>query len=152
MESGCLTFTTASAPSRPAIFLPRNTSNFKQFQANRLFFPSSSFAESSSSSGKRRGRGRGLCIKASEKAIFSANQSLASNWDVSNFTGGPSGLPRFEELDTTNMLLRQRIVYLGYQVLTLTLPLPIAWLNVYSLELAFGFFLFSSVFQNLFSL
>lgn len=122
MESGCLTFSTASAPSRPAIFLPQNTSNFKQFQANRLLFPSSSTAESSNSI-RRRGGGRGLCIKASKKAIFSANQSLASNWDVSNLATGPSWLPRFEELDTTNMLLRQRIVFLGSQVLTLPLPI-----------------------------
>lgn len=127
MESGCLTFTTASAPSRPAIFLPQNTSNFKQFQANRLFFPSSLSAESSSSI-RRGGGGRGLCNRASKKAIFSANQSLASNWDVSNFTAGPSGLPRFEELDTTNMLLRQRIVFLGSQVDDLTADFVISQL------------------------
>ncbi|KAL8231151.1 hypothetical protein R6Q57_000929 [Mikania cordata] len=45
--------------------------------------------------------------------------TLSSNWDVptSNYaTSAPAWMPRFEELDTTNMLLRQRIVFLGSQV------------------------------------
>lgn len=50
-------------------------------------------------------------------------QTLSSNWDVSSFSvdsvaQSPSRLPSFEELDTTNMLLRQRIVFLGSQVST----------------------------------
>ncbi|XP_058737588.1 ATP-dependent Clp protease proteolytic subunit 3, chloroplastic-like [Vicia villosa] len=45
--------------------------------------------------------------------------TLSSNWlvshDLSAKTASP-WLPNFEELDTTNMLLRQRIVFLGSQV------------------------------------
>ncbi|PKI56779.1 hypothetical protein CRG98_022840, partial [Punica granatum] len=49
-------------------------------------------------------------------------RTLASDWDVfagnsvSSVTPSVSWLPRFEELDTTNMLLRQRIIFLGSQV------------------------------------
>ncbi|XP_061338308.1 ATP-dependent Clp protease proteolytic subunit 3, chloroplastic [Gastrolobium bilobum] len=58
------------------------------------------------------------------KRMFIVNASttrhtLSSNWlvspDLSASTATPR-LPRFEELDTTNMLLRQRIVFLGSQV------------------------------------
>ncbi|KAL0450054.1 UNVERIFIED_CONTAM: ATP-dependent Clp protease proteolytic subunit, chloroplastic [Sesamum latifolium] len=48
-------------------------------------------------------------------SVKASNQSLSSNWDVSNYAA-PSWLPRFEELDTTNMLLRQRIIFLGSQI------------------------------------
>ncbi|CAA0836732.1 Coronatine-insensitive protein 1 [Striga hermonthica] len=75
---------------------------------------------------------------SSLKAQASSHQSLSSNWDVSNYNSNlnaqassnhgpssncdvsnyaaPSWMPRFEELDTTNMLLRQRIIFLGTQV------------------------------------
>ncbi|KAK2415244.1 ATP-dependent Clp protease proteolytic subunit 2, mitochondrial [Trifolium repens] len=49
----------------------------------------------------------------------SIKPTLSSNWlvsdDLSAKTSSP-WLPKFEELDTTNMLLRQRIVFLGSQV------------------------------------
>ncbi|KAG9129752.1 hypothetical protein Leryth_015449 [Lithospermum erythrorhizon] len=48
--------------------------------------------------------------------LKASKQTLSSNWDVSNNFASPSWLPRFEELDTTNMLLRQRIVFLGSQI------------------------------------
>lgn len=62
---------------------------------------------------------RPICVKAA-KSSPSIAQSLSTNWDVSNLsisnnTSAP-WLPRFEELDTTNMLLRQRIIFLGSQV------------------------------------
>jgi ATP-dependent Clp protease protease subunit len=50
----------------------------------------------------------------------SMKPTLSSNWlvsdDLSAKTSSP-WLPKFEELDTTNMLLRQRIVFLGSQVI-----------------------------------
>ncbi|GMH30612.1 hypothetical protein Nepgr_032455 [Nepenthes gracilis] len=41
-------------------------------------------------------------------------RTLSSNWDVSGSVAPL--LPRLEELDTTNMLLRQRIVFIGSQI------------------------------------
>lgn len=69
--------------------------------------------------GRRR---KPLAVKALN--VGTRRQTLSGNWDVANFssfaTSAPS-LPRFEELDTTNMLLRQRIIFLGSQVLFLPL-------------------------------
>lgn len=63
-------------------------------------------------------------IKALKTTPSSPRRTLSNNWDVSqdlySVTSAP-WLPRFEELDTTNMLLRQRIIFLGSQVL---LPFP----------------------------
>ena len=60
--------------------------------------------------------------------VNASRQTLSSNWvvsdDLSASTTSP-WLPRFEELDTTNMLLRQRIIFLGSQVLSLSLSLCI---------------------------
>ncbi|KAK7340904.1 hypothetical protein VNO77_21621 [Canavalia gladiata] len=52
--------------------------------------------------------------------VNSSRRTLSSNWvvsqsDVSASIASP-WLPSFEDLDTTNMLLRQRIVFLGSQV------------------------------------
>lgn len=59
-------------------------------------------------------------IKALKTTPSSQRRTLSNNWDVSqdlySVTSDP-WLPRFEELDTTNMLLRQRIIFLGSQVL-----------------------------------
>nr|GEV09615.1 ATP-dependent Clp protease proteolytic subunit 3, chloroplastic [Tanacetum cinerariifolium] len=63
-----------------------------------------------------------LSIKASSSSSFKSvnnnnTTTLSSNWDVVGPTSSaPAWMPRFEELDTTNMLLRQRIVFLGSQV------------------------------------
>lgn len=67
---------------------------------------------------------RPTCIKAANSSPSIA-QTLSTNWDVSNFavnnnTSSPY-LPKFEELDTTNMLLRQRIIFLGSQVIFVVL-------------------------------
>ncbi|XP_022997788.1 ATP-dependent Clp protease proteolytic subunit 3, chloroplastic [Cucurbita maxima] len=58
---------------------------------------------------------------AAVKASLSSSplrRTLSSNWDVlGNYSAASTpALPRFEELDTTNMLLRQRIIFLGSQV------------------------------------
>lgn len=112
-----MTFTTASAPSRPgASFLHHGATTFKQFQTNQSSFPSSSSTVISSGSCNIRGREGGFSIKASRRAFSASNQTLSSNWDVFNYSAAPSWLPRFEELDTTNMLLRQRIIFLGSQI------------------------------------
>ncbi|MED6171840.1 ATP-dependent Clp protease proteolytic subunit 3 [Stylosanthes scabra] len=52
--------------------------------------------------------------------VSASRRTLSSNWlvshdDFSASTASP-WLPRLEELDTTNMLLRQRIIFLGSQV------------------------------------
>lgn len=117
MERGCLTFTTASStPPRPAaaVFLRRRAPSFRQShdrcqQLFRISTANYSSISQNSSSSKSKGS---LFVKA-------LNQSLSSEWDVSNYAA-PSWLPRFEELDTTNMLLRQRIIFLGSQVFSIS--------------------------------
>jgi len=74
------------------------------------------------------------------KPLFIVNASrptLSSNWlvspdDLSASTASP-WLPRIEELDTTNMLLRQRIIFLGSQVLSLRI-------NIWGWILLFPYF------------
>ncbi|KAL3525504.1 hypothetical protein ACH5RR_013876 [Cinchona calisaya] len=44
-----------------------------------------------------------------EERLYPANELFPTTLQL------PSWLPRFEELDTTNMLLRQRIIFLGSQ-------------------------------------
>lgn len=66
------------------------------------------------------GRRKSISVVNAFNGSTSSRQTLSSNWDVDlceNYaaTAAP-WLPRFEELDTTNMLLRQRIVFLGSQV------------------------------------
>ncbi|PIA63626.1 hypothetical protein AQUCO_00201160v1 [Aquilegia coerulea] len=48
------------------------------------------------------------------KAIKSTRKTLSADWNLAN--SSPKRRPRFEELDITNMLLRQRIVFLGSPV------------------------------------
>jgi len=59
-------------------------------------------------------RRRSLQVKALKGLVV--RRTLSSNWDLSAAVKPSPSLPRFEELDTTNMLLRQRIVFLGSQV------------------------------------
>lgn len=69
-----------------------------------------------SGSGKRITRKSASTIKALNGS--SSKQTLSSNWDVSQDYSASSSpwQPRFEELDTANTLLRQRIIFLGSQV------------------------------------
>ncbi|KAK8546598.1 hypothetical protein V6N12_027374 [Hibiscus sabdariffa] len=63
--------------------------------------------------------------------------TVSSNWDVSGVSplnSAPAWLPRFEELDTTNMLLRQRIIFLGSQVDDMTADLIISQLLLLDAE------------------
>ncbi|KAK9118574.1 hypothetical protein Scep_016667 [Stephania cephalantha] len=50
------------------------------------------------------------------KAVKNSKRTLSADWAVSTSASPSPLLPRFEELDATNMLLRQRIVFLGSQV------------------------------------
>lgn len=122
MERGCLGFTAAPSHPKPTTFLHPNDYFSNQFHP---LIPSSLAAistikqnSSPNSVGNGRSRRSGLSIKASKQAFSAASsgKTLSSSWDVSNYTSAPSWLPRFEELDTTNMLLRQRIIFLGSQV------------------------------------
>ncbi|KAL0381438.1 UNVERIFIED_CONTAM: ATP-dependent Clp protease proteolytic subunit, chloroplastic [Sesamum angustifolium] len=113
MESGIATFTgTLSTPPRPAAaaFLRHSGPIFSQCHNNfRHFFPITTTSSSGAGQNAGCGRSKGsLRVKA-------LNNSLLSKWEVSNYAA-PSWLPRFEELDTTNMLLRQRIIFLGSQI------------------------------------
>ncbi|RWW88514.1 hypothetical protein BHE74_00002607, partial [Ensete ventricosum] len=54
-------------------------------------------------------------------AALGRRQTLSEGWDISGSVRGAFRMPRFEEMDTTNTLLRQRIVFLGSQVLSLSL-------------------------------
>ncbi|KAJ8748621.1 hypothetical protein K2173_007611 [Erythroxylum novogranatense] len=61
-----------------------------------------------------------MSVKASSLGVPAiGRQTLSTNWDLTGLSSLASSapvLPRFEELDTTNMLLRQRIIFLGSQV------------------------------------
>ncbi|XP_077220709.1 ATP-dependent Clp protease proteolytic subunit 3, chloroplastic-like [Tasmannia lanceolata] len=59
-------------------------------------------------------------------SMKSYRKTLSSDWNLS-ISSGP-WMPRIEELDSTNMLLRQRIVFLGSQVDTLTADFVISQL------------------------
>ncbi|CAK9153367.1 unnamed protein product [Ilex paraguariensis] len=115
MERGCLTFTAASVPPTPT----RSFFNYGGAVFNHLSGPThhpsipiSTITTSSSIQSRR----RPLSVKASSQSLSTSRQTLSNNWDVSDYSASPSWLPRFEELDTTNMLLRQRIIFLGSQV------------------------------------
>ncbi|XP_042502812.1 ATP-dependent Clp protease proteolytic subunit 3, chloroplastic [Macadamia integrifolia] len=101
---GALMFT--SSPSRPSCFAH---GVFNKFQLNPT-----------TSSNLRR---KPFSIKAAAKSF---RTTLSTDWNLSNSTG--PWMPRFEELDTTNMLLRQRIVFLGSQVDDMTADLIISQL------------------------
>lgn len=83
-------------------------------------------------------RTKPFCVKAS-RSSSEARQTLSSNWDMSGISFGavtplPSRLPSFKELDITNMLLRQRIIFLGSQVDDVTADLIISQLLLLDAE------------------
>lgn len=115
-----MSLTCAASPSRSLGFnhgalLPQ----FKKFTTG---------LRNGSDNGKRGIRKPVSTIKALKSS--SSKQTLSSNWDLSqgySATAAPA-LPRFEDLDITNMLLRQRIVFLGSQVDDMTADLIITQL------------------------
>ncbi|KAH0671545.1 hypothetical protein KY290_026968 [Solanum tuberosum] len=116
MEGSCLTFSTALAPARPSTCLHYNSTFVKQFQTNTIT------------------PRRGLSVKASTHNFSTSKPTLSRNWDVSNYSKAPAWMPRFEELDTTNMLLRQRIIFLGSQVDDITADFIISQLLILDAE------------------
>ncbi|PON51210.1 ATP-dependent Clp protease proteolytic subunit [Parasponia andersonii] len=86
--------------------------------SEKSFAPSSSNCSLGRPSSTR-GR-RAIPAVRALKTTPSSRGTLSSNWDVGpdcySANSAPSWFPRFEELDTTNMLLRQRIIFLGSQV------------------------------------
>ncbi|MQL78903.1 hypothetical protein Taro_011355 [Colocasia esculenta] len=71
-------------------------------------------------------------VRASAGKV-SCRRTLSAGWDLSATSAGP-WMPRMEELDTTNMLLRQRIVFLGSQVDTVSADLIISQLLLLDAE------------------
>lgn len=79
-------------------------------------------------------REKTICVKALKSSHPKIAATLSTNWDVSGVSSTPAWLPRFEELDTTNMLLRQRIIFLGSQVDDMTADLIISQLLLLDAE------------------
>ncbi|KAM2719745.1 hypothetical protein EV2_041015 [Malus domestica] len=73
-------------------------------------------------------RSNGVCVIKAMKSSSPPRLTFSSNWDFPSATTSAPRLPRFEELDTTNMLLRQRIIFLGSQVDDMTADLIISQL------------------------
>ncbi|CAL9755932.1 unnamed protein product [Musa acuminata subsp. burmannicoides] len=67
-------------------------------------------------------------------AALGRRRTLSEGWDLSGSVPGAFRMPRFEEMDTTNTLLRQRIVFLGSQVDTMTADLIISQLLLLDAE------------------
>ncbi|THU71891.1 hypothetical protein C4D60_Mb04t06300 [Musa balbisiana] len=59
-------------------------------------------------------------------AAAGCRMTLSEGWDMSGSTPGAFRMPRFEELDITSMVLRQRIVFLGSQADVSTVCLGLA--------------------------
>ncbi|XP_072994391.1 ATP-dependent Clp protease proteolytic subunit 3, chloroplastic [Typha latifolia] len=108
--------TLAASSSSPRLFLSTSTST----SSSRLSSHGFPFPSAKALPLNRRRRGFDSSIKVSAKT-----RTLSDGWDLSSSVVGSSWLTRFEELDTTNMLLRQRIVFLGSQVDTMTADLVI---------------------------
>ncbi|WOH10266.1 hypothetical protein DCAR_0729733 [Daucus carota subsp. sativus] len=107
MESGCLTFTTPAAV--PSLIPSRS------FCSTKLQLSNLAAHHSCSSGLERRARKTTKPLLNYSRNSRAASATLSENWDVCNESSA-SWMPRFEELDTTNMLLRQRIIFLGSQV------------------------------------
>ncbi|CAI0627126.1 unnamed protein product [Linum tenue] len=114
MESGLPFAAAASSQSATPLFFSNHAFIHQQF-------PSPLITRNGKSSKKLNNGGRRnlVSVKAlnsSSRSGITSRRTLSSNWDTvdfSSFAASAPRLPRFEELDTTNMLLRQRIVFLG---------------------------------------
>ena len=107
MEMSTLTFTIQSS-STPLNFFNHGL-NLKQLKPS--IFPAT-ISRTNTFNSLNQTRKRIIQVKAFNGSF--EHQTLSSNWEIAG-TAAPY-LPRFEELDTTNMLLRQRIIFLGSQV------------------------------------
>lgn len=97
-----LTFTTPSS-STPLSFFNHSL--------NHLKFPAT-ISGTNTLKSLNQSRNRLIQVKSSNGSV--ERETLSSNWEILGTT--TPRLPRFEELDTTNMLLRQRIIFLGSQI------------------------------------
>eukprot|EP01018_Ginkgo_biloba_P027476 Gb_14699 [translate_table: standard] len=100
-------FPNASCPSLDAAILKANKLSFTTFCS--VCAGSASSCNGSHMASRRRAHS----LKPIE-ALSTSRGSLSSSWNIGGITCGP-WMPRMEDLDTTNMLLRQRIVFLGSQ-------------------------------------
>lgn len=117
--------TYAASASRPLCF-----KNGVVSQTQPPIGKSNGLNSSSISSINCRRRTKRVGVIKALKSSSPTRQTLSSNWDFhsATTTSSPPRLPRFEELDTTNMLLRQRIIFLGSQVDDMTADLIISQL------------------------
>ncbi|GAB4827947.1 ATP-dependent Clp protease proteolytic subunit 3 [Ancistrocladus abbreviatus] len=111
MEIRSLTFMPSSSSATPLSFFDN------QLKTNQpLIFPringTSKVSNVWHKSTSGAGRPMSICLKSFNGSI--TRPTLSSNWDVSGSVA-PS-LPKLEELDSTNMLLRQRIIFVGSQI------------------------------------
>ncbi|KAI8534528.1 hypothetical protein RHMOL_Rhmol10G0097200 [Rhododendron molle] len=103
MGWGCI----ASAPSTPTAFHSKQTQKNHTKSTTYYSYPLST---------RSSGGSNPLSVKASSKSFPTRNRAANSHWNDgsgSPAVSHPSRMPRLEELDPTNMLLRQRIVFLG---------------------------------------
>ncbi|MCL7039830.1 hypothetical protein MKW94_009789 [Papaver nudicaule] len=119
---GALTFCTSissSSSSRPSYCSVSGGGGFRQFQ--KLNQDATLHRRKSSISVK--------AVKNSsfESKISKTTTPLSTNWELSGGFAVPS-MPKFEDLDPNNMLLRQRIIFLGSQVDDMTADLIISQL------------------------
>lgn len=105
--------TYAASASRPLCF-----NNGVVSQTQPLIVKSNGLNSSSTSSFNCSRRAKRVGVIKALKSSSPTRQTLSSNWDfhLATTTTSPPRVPRLEELDTTNMLLRQRIIFLGSQV------------------------------------
>ncbi|CAO2817263.1 unnamed protein product [Amaranthus hypochondriacus] len=106
MEMSTLTFTTQSS-STPLNFFNHGL-NLKQLKPSTP----ATISRTNTFYSLNQTRKRSVQVKAFNGSF--EHQILSSNWEITGTTA--PYLPRFEELDTTNMLLRQRIIFLGSQI------------------------------------
>ncbi|XP_050385028.1 ATP-dependent Clp protease proteolytic subunit 3, chloroplastic [Argentina anserina] len=117
--------TYAASASRPLSF---NTQPATALHHGLLSATTTSTIDCSRSTRRRRLVG---LVKAASSSPHT-RPTLSTNWDFqfadAAATASPPRVPRLEELDTTNMLLRQRIIFLGSQVDDMTADLIISQL------------------------
>lgn len=116
----------AASTSRPVCF------NHGLFHSQIRSFTSTKTTDSIATGRNSKGRRKSVSVANALNGSTTTKNTLSSNWDVDlcqnySATAAP-WLPRFEELDTTNMLLRQRIVFLGSQVDDMTADFVISQL------------------------
>ncbi|KAJ6822260.1 ATP-dependent Clp protease proteolytic subunit 3, chloroplastic [Iris pallida] len=115
------------------------TAAFPSSSSSKLLLPSSSKLSLRSSSAAvpppRRTPRRSIKAYAAASTPERRRRTLSEGWNLlealeaaEGLSTGPPRMPNFEELDAANMLLKQRVVFLGSQVDTMTADLIISQL------------------------